>query len=129
MAGRRDPTLLALLARAYGSTLLAQGAVERALGHARLERLPASRDDLVVFACTHLYALIEADLGAFIADALTGQLLAGWDDSPQRPDPPATAPVTRVSVRSVKVAAAGGQAPPVDEEVTADLSRDPRREG
>jgi hypothetical protein len=149
-------TLLSLLAKAHGSSVRAREALDRALTRSGLDELPSSPGDLSTFVRIDLRAVVEADFGAMIADEVTDQLclqLRALERTPSprsRPAAPAPSraltpregPASRHQLGTVtKTSGVRGRSPeisretrtaglrsPVDEEVTADLSEDPRRE-
>lgn len=102
MIPEHDPLLLSLLARSYGSSVRARVALDEALARAGLDRLPSSPGELASFLRIHLHGVVEADLGGFIADATTEELLSLVDDSEHQPPATSAAPrsLAQVSVRS-----------------------------
>jgi hypothetical protein len=116
VAHGRDALLLSVLASAYGSTLLAQIALDAALARAGVERLPRSAFELACFLDDHLHATTEGDLGGVIASALRAELLQ-LVDAAERPEPAPPSvprPLGHVSVRSTMRASPRQPAPAVE---------------
>jgi len=156
LAARDEPSFLSLLAKAHGSAVDAQHTLDRSLVRAGLDALPSSPSDLVTFVRIDVRAVVQADFGAMIADKLTEELCLQLCAVERSPSPrscwapraparsaiPKEAPALRHDLgkvgksqgaqgRSTGVASktrGAARRAPVDEEVTADLSQDPRRE-
>jgi len=100
-----DPVLLSTLAAAYGSPHRARIALDGALGRAALDNLPSAPGELASFFRIDLHAIIVADVGPVIAEAVTEELLSlvGYAEYPTTRAMPQRRPRDGVSVMLVRI--------------------------
>ncbi len=94
--------VLSTLAAAYGSADRARVALDASLGRAALDAVPSAPGELASFLRTDLHAIIAADVGPIIADAVRQELLSlvGYADH-QEARRPLEQPALRPTVRAM----------------------------